>query len=137
MIIKTQKQSIFRFGFRGLATARENLIKLRSLPARRPLAFGASITGFKTVMADLLTQKIVEGREDINWKRTLTFAVFGFGYMGIVQYGVYVKLMAGRLFPNAAAYAAKPLSGKIKDVKGTRELFAQVFLDNFVHIPFM
>jgi len=79
----------------------------------------------------------VEGKEDINWKRTSTFAAFGFGYMGIAQYGLYVKLMAGRWFPQAASFAAKPLRAKLADGKGLRDLFSQVLIDQVLHVPFV
>lgn len=43
----------------------------------------------------------------------------------------------GRLFPNAASFAAKPIREKLKDAKGIAALCGQVFLDQFVHHPFM
>jgi predicted amino acid-binding ACT domain protein len=43
----------------------------------------------------------------------------------------------GRLFPNAASFAAKPIRDKLKDVKGMIALCGQVFLDQFVHHPLM
>jgi len=49
---------------------------------------------------------------------------------------IYVPLF-GRLFPNAAAFASKPLREKIKDFRGLRDLLAQVFLDQCVHHPFL
>lgn len=41
---------------------------------------------------------------------------------------IYVPLFS-RLFPGAAAFAAKPFRKKIRDVKGMLGLGAQVFLD--------
>jgi len=55
-------------------------------------------------------------------------------YLGGVQYSLYVPIF-GRLFPGAAAYAAKPLGQKIADVAGSRSMMAQVVLDQFVHHP--
>jgi hypothetical protein len=43
----------------------------------------------------------------------------------------------GRLIPNAAAFAAKPLREKLKDIKGIWALCVQVFLDQFVHHPLL
>ena len=63
------------------------------------------------------------------------FGLFGFFYMGVAQYGFYVKLMAERWFPNAAAFAAKPFREKLRDPRGIRDLFAQVSIDQFIHVP--
>jgi len=49
---------------------------------------------------------------------------------------IYVPLF-GRMFPNAAAFAAKPIRDKFKDAKGMRDLFAQVFLDQCIHHPLL
>jgi len=93
-------------------------------------------SGLKTSFSDLLVQKVVEQREEIDWKRNGAFAAFGFLYLGGVQYAIYVPIF-GRIFPGAAAFAAKPLRQKIKDVKGMFQLGGQVFLDQCVHHPFM
>ena len=45
--------------------------------------------------------------------------------------------MAERWFPKAGEYAAKSLRAKLKDVQGTKELIAQVSIDQFIHIPFI
>ena len=46
--------------------------------------FGACFTCMKTAGADLFVQTYVEKKEweDVDFRRTATFAVFGFGYMG-------------------------------------------------------
>jgi predicted amino acid-binding ACT domain protein len=104
--------------------------------------------------------------DEIDWKRNAAFATFGCFYLGGVQYAIYVPLVSdlvfhflcaslaahhasylpihlsctkkfGRLFPNAANFAAKPIREKIKDVKGIAALCGQVFLDQFVHHPFL
>ncbi len=98
--------------------------RVRSLPAAYPFAFGVVLSGFKTSFSDLLVQKVVEQREKIDWKRNAAFATFGFVYLGGVQYMIYVPLFS-RLFPGAAAFAAKPIREKLKDSKG---LFQVSFL---------
>ena len=115
------------------------LTQISSIPKNHPLMFGACFTCMKTAGADIFVQTYVEKKEweDVDWRRTATFAVFGFGYMGIAQYFLYVHLMARRWFPNAGAYAAKSLREKMKDRQGTRELFAQVAIDQIIHIPFI
>jgi protein Mpv17 len=67
---------------------------------RHPFLFGISITTVKAVLADLLTQLVFEGKNNIPWnvKRTLFFGAFGLFYQGMVQY-VIVNLFWERLFP--------------------------------------
>eukprot|EP00536_Pseudo-nitzschia_multiseries_P005083 jgi/Psemu1/254171/estExt_Genewise1Plus.C_920014 len=110
--------------------------KARAVPAKYPLAFGVVLSGFKTSFSDLLVQKVVERKEKIDWRRNAAFAAFGFVYLGGIQYTLYVPIF-GRLFPNAAKFAAKPLKQKVKDVRGLCNLGLQTFLDQCVHHPLM
>lgn len=53
-----------------------------------------------------------------------------------MQYFLYVPVF-GRLFPNAASFAAKPLAEKLLDRAGQRAVAAQVVLDQCVHHPLL
>ena len=106
------------------------------MPAKHPFSFGVVVSGVKTSVVDLLVQKIVERKEEIDWRRNAAFATFGFVYLGSVQYAIYVPFF-GKLFPNAASFASKTLRQKIKDLKGIRNVGVQLFLDQCVHHPFM
>ena len=97
------------------------------IPAKYPFAFGVGLSCVKTSFSDLLVQKVVERREEIDWKRNAAFAAFGFFYLGGVQYTLYVPVFT-RLFPHAAKFAAKPLRSKIRDFKGMAQLAGQVSL---------
>jgi predicted amino acid-binding ACT domain protein len=110
--------------------------RVKSIPAKYPMAFGIVLSGFKTSLSDLLVQKVVERKERVDWKRNAAFASFGFVYLGGVQYVLYVPVF-GRLFPNAAKFAAKPIAQKVKDVRGMLQLAGQTFLDQCVHHPLM
>jgi len=110
--------------------------KLTQIPIKHPLAFGVCISTFKTSASDLLVQKVVEQKKEIDWKRNAAFAAFGCFYLGGVQYAIYVPLFS-RLFPNAAKFAAKPIREKVRDAKGIAALCGQVFLDQFVHHPLL
>ena len=105
--------------------ARSAWSTFKTVPAKYPLAFGAILSCVKTSGSDLLVQKVVEQRDQVDWKRNAAFATFGLCYLGGVQYGIYVNLF-GRMFPNAASFAAKSLKDKVKDVKGLAALFSQV-----------
>jgi len=109
---------------------------LAQIPIKHPLAFGVGVSTVKTCASDLLVQVVVEQREEIDWKRNAAFATFGCFYLGGVQYALYVPVF-GRIFPNAAKFAAKPIREKVKDVKGLGALCGQVFLDQFVHHPLL
>jgi hypothetical protein len=108
---------------------------LAKIPIRHPLAFGVGISTIKTSASDLLVQVVVEQKREVDWKRNAAFATFGCFYLGGVQYALYVPVF-GRLFPHAAAFAARPLGEKVRDVRGMTGLAGQLFLDQFVHHPF-
>ena len=84
-----------------------------------PFKFGMGYSLLKTAGCDLMVQKVVEKREEVDWKRTLAFGSFGLFYLGGVQYAIYVPLFS-RLFPNAAAFSAKTIAEKAKDIPGIR-----------------
>jgi len=109
---------------------------LLRIAKERPFAFGMAYSCFKTAGCDLMVQKVVEKRETIDWRRTTAFGTFGLFYLGGVQYALYVPIFS-RLFPNAASFAAKSVTEKLRDPRGIRDLFAQVFLDQFVHHPLL
>ena len=94
------------------------------LAKSRPMAFGAGYSLLKTTGCDLMVQKVIEKRENIDWKRTAAFGSFGLFYLGGVQYVLYVPVFS-RMFPNAAAFAGKSVAQKLGDFKGIRDLFAQ------------
>jgi len=110
--------------------------KATSIPAKYPFAFGVIFSGCKTSFSDLLVQKVVERREHVDWRRNGAFAMFGFFYLGGVQYTLYVPIFS-RLFPNAASFALKPLAQKFKDTKGIIAVLAQTFIDQCVHHPLL
>ena len=120
----------------SISTASRVWSRAKTVPIKYPLAFGVVLSGFKTSFSDLLVQKVVERKEKIDWRRNASFAAFGFLYLGGIQYALYVPIF-GRLFPNAAKFAAKPLKQKVKDGAGLFNLGLQTFLDQCIHHPLM
>lgn len=116
--------------------AKSAFSKASAIPAKYPLAFGVIFSGCKTSFSDLLVQKVVERRETVDWRRNAAFAMFGFFYLGGVQYTLYVPVFS-RLFPNAAAFARKPLAQKFQDSKGIFAMLAQTFIDQCIHHPLL
>ena len=109
----------------AFAGARNAWKQFSQIPIKYPFGFGVGISTVKTSASDLLVQTVVEKKEKIDWKRNAAFAMFGCVYLGGVQYILYVPVF-GRLFPNAAAFAAKPIREKVKDTKGMFNVCAQV-----------
>eukprot|EP00980_Cylindrotheca_fusiformis_P000417 scaffold101_cov123-Cylindrotheca_fusiformis.AAC.20 len=110
--------------------------KAKAVPASYPFAFGVVLSGFKTSFSDLLVQKVVEQRSEIDWRRNFAFATFGFVYLGGVQYTLYVPIF-GRLFPHTRTFVNLSWREKLKDARGLFGVAAQTFLDQCVHHPLM
>ena len=100
-----------------------------------PLALSLCTATLKTAAADVLTQRCIEGAE-LDVRRTAIFTVFGFWYLGGVQYWLYVRTFS-RWFPSARRFGEHAsLRARLNDVAGMRELAGQTVFGNFVHIPF-
>jgi len=121
--IKSAMESPFmaplaRFGIWYSDTARKS-----------PFLTGFVTTGIKTSAADLFAQKVIEGRDEIDWRRQATFTIFGFMYLGGFQYTLY-----NNAFPKVCAgikHSFKGQTGK------TLSVGAQVFLDQAIHHPIL
>jgi len=82
-------------------------------------------TVVKTAAADLFAQKVIEGKEQIDWRRNTVFSSFGFAYLGLWQYYLYAGV-----FPKVATRAAAVL--------GERAVAPLLtFLDQCVHHPIL
>jgi hypothetical protein len=73
--------------------------------------------------------------DDIDWRRTSVFTLFGFSYAGVCQWFVYVTIFT-RLCPHAARFSNASWAEKLRDKKGQMDLVKQVMYDNFIHTPF-
>jgi len=89
-----------------------------------------------THQADLVAQKHLEGRDEIDWRRNLLFATWGCLWLGGVQYFIYVHLFTKRLFPRAHLFVNKSFREKLRDREGQKTLIKQIALDQGVHHPF-
>lgn len=105
-------------------------------PKRHPYAFNIILATVKTSCCDILVQKQIEKRSEIDWTRNGVFVAFGCLYLGVFQWVIYVSLF-GRLFPGMAKFANAPLKEKLKDRQGMINLAKQVAFDNFIHYTFI
>ena len=95
----------------------ERILTFNGLMSKYPWTFGVGIATAKTGAADILVQKQIEKREKLDWQRVGLFTLFGFAYLGIVQYLIYVNLFS-RLFRNAEAFGKMPFREKIRNKEG-------------------
>jgi hypothetical protein len=119
------------------ASVADLLSSARRFPATRPLVFGATLASVKTAGSDYATQRLVEGRMEIDMRRNSVFFLWGLLYLGGVQYFIQVRLFTHYLFPRAAAFVAQPLQRKLTDRAGQLMVAKQVGLDMFVVHPFI
>jgi len=113
----------FKFTNDSLGEKRRRLFafyerKLEEMPIRSN-CFTASLLG---LVGDIICQKVVEGRTEINWTRCGSFVFFCCYYQGMVDYYIY-KWYADTL----AKYTLSSLqSGVIMSL-----------VDNFIHVPLL
>ena len=114
------------------------LLLLRGIPRRHPVAFGCGISCLKTSSADLVCQTKLEGKDwaDVDWRRTSIFGLWGFAYLGGVQYFLY-SFAFPRAFPGAVKFIEAPLRQKLRDRQGMLTLAKQVAFDQLIHHPFV
>jgi len=115
-----------------------HVVMVLSIGRKYPFATALGTATVKTAAADALTQRCIEQREELDVRRLAFFTGFGFAYLGGFQYMLYVRLF-GRLFPHAAGIFSDRavLLARLTDRQALKELFLQVGIGNFIHIPFV
>jgi len=79
-----------------------NATGLAAFARAHPFAVGASAATVKAATADVMIQKCVEKRDEIDVKRVAVFTTFCFGFTGCWQYYLYNRVRA-RVAVTAAA----------------------------------
>jgi len=110
------------------------LARLASIPRRRPLAFSIAYGGLKTIAADVLVQKYLEGREFLDKRRSCVFLAFGSFQVGFMQYMIYSKLFP-YIFTGAGTFSQQSLRQMAQDTQGLKNILKQVSLDMLVYHP--
>jgi len=108
--------------------------RLIGIPKRFPLLFSVAYGGAKTIAADVLVQKKLEGREDIDWDRSMVFLGFGLFQVGFVQYMIYSKFFPF-IFPGAGTFSNLTFAQKLRDIQGIKNVCKQVSVDMFIYHP--
>jgi hypothetical protein len=105
-----------------------------TFPERKPRDFNVILATLKTWGADAIVQ-LLQRRRGVpwvfDWYRSAAFAIFGFFYIGIMQWFLYVSILTW-LFPDAMVFANAPFAEKMLDSVGQLSMVGQIFVDNFV-----
>jgi len=109
--------------------------QIATFPKRRPFATNVVVATVKTSLADIVVQKS-EGKKEIDWGRNGVFTAFGFAYLGIVQWFIYVTIFT-RVCPHAIRFSNLTWAEKLKDRAGQIDLVKQTCYDNFIHYTFV
>lgn len=109
--------------------------QITTFPKRRPFITNIVVATVKTSLADIVVQKS-EGRKDIDWGRNGVFTAFGFAYLGIAQWFIYVTIFT-RVCPHAIRFSNLSWAEKLKDRAGQIDLLKQTAYDNFIHYTFV
>lgn len=110
--------------------------EILTFPERRPRLFNVMVATLKTWLADFVVQmsersNAQHGSWQFDTRRSAAFAAFGFIYVGLVQWVIYVSIFTF-FCPHAIEFANEPMTIKYHDGRGQTDLLKQVFLDNFV-----
>eukprot|EP00122_Pirum_gemmata_P010807 Pgem_evm1s10003 len=118
---KKGSRTIFMAVGAGLST-------VLALTQANPFAAQVIIATVKTSIADIIVQKKVEKSETIDWKRNALFICFGFSYLGLIQWVIYVRGFQ-RLFPAMNKFCSQSMREKLKNREGLKALAGQIGLD--------
>jgi Mpv17 / PMP22 family len=109
-----------------------------SFAKENPFIFQLIVATLKTVAADLTTQIVAEGKSwnEVDWKRSGIFVVFGFTYLGGFQYWLMVHKYR-QWFPTMDKFAKMSFNDKLKYHAGIIDAGKMVIFDIFIHLPLM
>lgn len=92
---------------------------------RNPASVGIVTTVLKTSAADIFAQKVIEAKEEVDWKRNSVFAGFGLAYLGCWQYYLYTNIFS-KITPTIATTLGQRMVGP-----------TLTFIDQCIHHPIM
>lgn len=113
---------------------RSALQELFTFPERRPFMTNLLVATVKTSFADVVVQVSLKvgASKVFDLRRTVVFALFGFLYIGVVEWLIYVRFFTW-MCPHAVAFANEPWDLKLDDSFGQMDLAKQILFDNLVH----
>jgi hypothetical protein len=113
--------------------------EIMTFPQRRPREFNVILATCKTWLADITVQFLSRPQHhehsSNSWtfdiKRSAAFAIFGFLYIGLTQWFLYVTVLTW-LFPDALIFANAPWAMKMADTEGQLDMLGQIIVDNLI-----
>eukprot|EP01047_Picozoa_sp_COSAG01_P067293 COSAG01_NODE_9472_length_2437_cov_1.368691_1_plen_337_part_00 len=122
--------------YQGTVTGPSVLSRALAFARARPVATACIFGSVKAVAADVFVQKVVEGKEQVDLRRTCTFLGFGFLYLGMAQSVIYYRIYP-RAFPLVRSFVKLNWRAKLYDVLGQRAVMAQLVTDLCVVMPLL
>lgn len=102
-----------------------------------PLSFAVFTATTKTAASDIFTQKYIENRKELDYRRLFCFTTFGCLFLGYFQYFCLVHTFA-KWFPHAQRFGELPtLRARLQDRQGLKDLVKQTGAANFGFSPFL
>lgn len=99
---------------------------ITNIVRKRPVAFSLMSNTCKTVLADVIAQKVIEEKERLDTRRMMIFGTFGFMYLGGWQHF---------LFNNLFVRAERIMN--IHQIPKLYQAYMLTFLDLGVHTPLL
>lgn len=90
----------------------------------------------KSAAADLLVQKYIEKRPQIDMKRNAAFTCFGVVYTGWAQWHLYLTLFK-KILPKLQTLSNLPWRQKLRNRQFYKALFIQISIDNLLYTPLL
>ena len=95
--------------------------RLGRIAQQYPFAVSVGVATAKTGGADLVVQRYVEKKKSIDWSRTISFSVFGFVFLGVAQWFIYVP--GYRLvFKEMDKFCQQTIKQKLRNKAGLKDL---------------
>ena len=99
--------------------------RLGRIAQQYPFAVSVGVATAKTGGADFVVQRYVENKKSIDWSRTISFSVFGFVFLGVVQWFIYVP--GYRLvFKEMDKFCQQTIKQKLRNKAGLKDLAGYV-----------
>lgn len=130
------QRSGLRRAFSSSASGKRSSAEWFAFAKRYPFATQATVACLKTGAADVMVQVNIEGKslDEIDMSRTGLFFLFGFAYLGVAQWGIYV-IGFQRVFKEMNRFCNQPWRQKMKNKLGMKQLFGQIAADFIVIQP--
>eukprot|EP00928_Gymnodinium_smaydae_P098991 TRINITY_DN932_c2_g3_i1.p1 TRINITY_DN932_c2_g3~~TRINITY_DN932_c2_g3_i1.p1 ORF type:complete len:279 (+),score=31.53 TRINITY_DN932_c2_g3_i1:48-884(+) len=113
--------------------------EILTFPERRPFAFHMMIAVTTKVGGDAAVQfyeNYKTGSQGLDFRRCCLFLTFGFFYIGLAQWYLYVNVFS-TVCPKSIRFANESLQKKISDPVGQRSYVCELLVDNCFHYVFL